>query len=189
MLVIYDGNQPLKSACDASPYGVGAGILHIMDNGEERPIAIASCTLMETEKEYAQIEREALSIIYGVRKFHKYIYGRKFTLTTDHKPLLPAIPTLAALQMQRWVLVLMAYNYNIEYRKSADHMNADAMSRLLTVVKDCTGDEGNVFYFSQVDDLPVSARDIAQATRKDPTLCKVWNYTVNSWPNYMSEEN
>ncbi|KAL0159700.1 hypothetical protein M9458_043425, partial [Cirrhinus mrigala] len=195
VLVHYDGNRPLKLACDASPYGVGSVISHIMDNGEERPIAFASCTLTETEKKYAQIEREDLSIIYGVRKFHKYIYGRKFTLITDHKPLLAilgpkaAIPTLAALRMQRWALVLMAYNYDIEYRKSADHMNADAMSRLPTVVKDCTGEEGSVFYFSQVDDLPVSARDIAQATRKDPTLCKVWNYTVNGWPNYVSEEN
>ncbi len=195
VLVHYDGNRSLKLACDASPYGVGAVISHIMDNGEERPIAFASRTLTETEKKYAQIEREALSIIDGVRKFHKYIYGRKFTLITDHKPLLAilgpkaAIPTLAALRMQRWALVLMAYNYDIEYRKSADHMNADAMSRLPTVVKDGTGEEGSVFYFSQVDELPVSARDIAQATRKDPTLCKVWNYTVNGWPNYVSEEN
>ncbi len=174
---------------------MGAVISHIMDNGEECPIAFASRTITETEKKYAQREREALCIIYEVRKFHKYIYGRKFTLITGHKPLLEilepkaAIPTLAALRMQRWALVLMAYNYDIEYRKSADHMNADAMSRLPTVVKDCTGEEGNVFYFSQVDELPVSARDIAKATRKDPTLCKVWNYTVNGWPNYVLEEN
>ncbi len=147
VLVHYDGNRPLKLACDASPYGVGAVISHIMDNGEEHPIAFASRTLTEIEKKYAQIEREALSIIYGVRKFHKYIYGRKFTLITDHKPLLAilgpkaAIPTLAALRMQRWALVLMAYNYDIEYRKSADHMNADAMSRLPTVVKGCTGNK------------------------------------------------
>ncbi len=46
-----------------------------------------------------------------------------------------------------------------------------------------------MFYFSQVDELSVSARDIAQATRKDPTLCKVWKYTVNGWPNYVLEEN
>ncbi|KAL0160062.1 hypothetical protein M9458_043787, partial [Cirrhinus mrigala] len=125
VLVHYDGNRPLKLACDASPYGVGAVISHIMDNGGEHPIAFASCTLTETKKKYAQIEREALSIIYGA-----------------------AIPTLAALRMQRWALVLMAYNYDIE--------NADAMSRLPTVVKDCTGEEGSVFYFSQVDDLPVN---------------------------------
>lgn len=96
------------------------------------------------------------------------------------------MPTLAALRMQRWALVLMSYNYDIEYRKSADHMNADAMSRLPTMGKDCIGEDGSVFYFSQVDELPVSARDIVP--RKDPTLCKVWNYTLNGWPNYVLEE-
>ncbi|RXN15243.1 Retrovirus-related Pol poly from transposon opus [Labeo rohita] len=65
VLVHYDGNRPLKLECDASPYGVGVVISHIMDNGEECPIVFASRTLTETEKKYAQIEQEALSIIYG----------------------------------------------------------------------------------------------------------------------------
>lgn len=90
-----------------------------MENGEEKPIAFASRTLSKVESKYAQIEKEALSIIFGVKKFHKYLYGRRFTLITDHKPLLAilglksAIPTLAALRMQRWALISMAYNYEI----------------------------------------------------------------------------
>ena len=88
------------------------------------------------EKQYAQIEREALGLIFGVKKFHQYLYGRAFTLQTDHKPLMTilgpktAIPMLAAAHMQRWALILSAYQYNIEYRKSNDNANADAMSRL-----------------------------------------------------------
>ncbi len=74
LLVHYDGNQPLKLACDASLYGLGAVISHIMDNGEERSIAFASRKLTKTDKKYAQIERKALSVIYGVRKLHKYIH-------------------------------------------------------------------------------------------------------------------
>ena len=73
---------------------------------------------------YPRIEKEALSIILGVKKFHKYLYGRKFQLLTDHKP------TLAALGMQRWALILQAYQYDIEYRKSELHVNADMLSRL-----------------------------------------------------------
>uniref|UniRef100_A0AAZ3NPL7 ribonuclease H n=1 Tax=Oncorhynchus tshawytscha TaxID=74940 RepID=A0AAZ3NPL7_ONCTS len=121
-LAHYNTEMKLRLGCDASPYGVGAVISHVLPSGEEHPIAFASRTLSPSEKNYAQIEKEALRIIFGVKKFHKYLYGRKFQLLTDHKPLLAilgpksAIPTLAALRMQRWALILLAYDYEIEYR-------------------------------------------------------------------------
>jgi len=193
-VVHYDTKKPMRLACDASPYGVGAVISHIMENGEEKPIAFASRTLTDAERNYAQIEKEALAIIFGVKKFHKYLYGRKFTLITDHKPLLAIlgpksdIPTLAALRMQRWALILMAYNYDIEYRRSADHANADALSRLPRRDKDKTAEDKNIFYFSAVDDLPVHASDIARSTRKDPLLSKVREITLNGWPDHIEDE-
>jgi hypothetical protein len=84
----------------------------------------------------AKIEREVLSIIYGVKKFYDFLYGRKFTLITDHRPLLAilgsklGVPTKAAARMQRWALILSAYEYDTEYRDSASHANCKALSRL-----------------------------------------------------------
>ena len=86
-----------------------------MPDGSERPIAFASYTLSTSEHNYAQLEKEALSLIFGVKKFHQYLYGRRFTIITDHKPLTAilgakkGIPSLAAARLQRWAVLLSAY--------------------------------------------------------------------------------
>jgi len=87
VLVHYDARLPLVMACDASPYGVGAVLSHVIDN-EERPIWNASKTLHGAELNYSQLDKEALAIMFGIKKFHKLVYGRPFTIITDHKPLL-----------------------------------------------------------------------------------------------------
>ena len=71
VLVHYDDKLPLKLKCDASPYGVGAVLVHVFPNGEDRPIAFASRSLTAAEKGYAQFDREALGIVFGVKRFHQ----------------------------------------------------------------------------------------------------------------------
>ena len=133
VLAHYNPQLPLQLAGDASSYGVGAVLSHKYPDGSERPIAYASRTLLPSERNYAQIEKEALALIFGIQKFHQYIYGRKFTLITDHHPLLAilgpkrGIPSIAAASMQRWALVLSAYQYDIVYRSTRDHANADCL--------------------------------------------------------------
>ena len=82
VLVHNDPTLPLTLAGDASAYGIGAVISHILPDGSERPIAFASRSLSPSERTYAQIEKESLSLIYGVKKFHQYLYGRKFPITS-----------------------------------------------------------------------------------------------------------
>ena len=88
MLVHYNPDLPLKVAADASSRGLGAVLSQVMPDGMEHPVAYASRTLSSAEKKYAQVEKEALALIFAVKKFHQYLYGRVFTLVTDHKPLL-----------------------------------------------------------------------------------------------------
>lgn len=135
VLTHFDPQLPILLACDASAYGLGAVISHQMTDGSERPIAYASRTLSKTEVNYSQIEKEALGIIFGVQKFRDYLYGRKFVLVTDHKPLVKILglkmgaPALAAARLQRWALLLSAYQYDIVYKASLEHANADGLSR------------------------------------------------------------
>ncbi|RXN04226.1 putative protein K02A2.6-like protein [Labeo rohita] len=180
VLTHYDPELPIRLACDASPYGVGAVISHLCPNGEEKPIAFASRTLSRAERNYAQIEREALSIIFGIRKFHQYLYGRRFTLLTDHQPLTAilspnrSIPSMAAARMQRWALLLAAHDYVLEYKKAAHHANADGLSRLpLPVTHTEKMDTVDVFYANQVATLPVSNAEIKRGNLTDSTLSSV----------------
>ena len=81
-LAHYDPAKPIRLAC------VSAVISQLESNGKERPVEFASRSLNKVERGYAQIEREALALIFGVRKFHQYLYGQMFTLQTDHKLLM-----------------------------------------------------------------------------------------------------
>ena len=86
-LVQCDSSKKLVLSCGASPYGLGAVLSHIID-GKERPISYASRTLSPAERNYAQVDKEGAAVILGFKKFHQYLYGQKFKIFTDHKPLL-----------------------------------------------------------------------------------------------------
>lgn len=194
LLVFYDMKKPLRLACDSSAYGVGAVVSHLMEDGSERPIAFASRTLSSSERNYAQVEKEALSLIFGVKKFHKYLYGRTFTLITDHKPLVTifgpknGIPTLAAARMQRWALILSGYQYQIVYRPSQEHGNCDSLSRL-PVEGNLGTEEYEDVYCTGLDntELPICNTDIARATKVDPLLARVFELTLNGWPSQVND--
>lgn len=84
VLTHFSDELPLKLDTGASNYGVGEVISHIYPNGEERPIAFASRALNKSERNYPKI-KEALSIVFGIRKFHQYLFCRKFVLVTDQQ--------------------------------------------------------------------------------------------------------
>lgn len=192
-LMHFDPTLPIQLACDASPYGVGAVVSHLLPSGEERPIAFASRTLSQAEGRYAQIEREALAIVFGVKRFHQYLFGRKFTLLTDHRPLTSifgphtGIPSLAASRMQRWALLLSAHQYDIKYRKADLHGNADGLSRLPLPVTHTKSKPAEIFYFKDVTVAPVTSAHVKKHTRADPILSEVVDIITRGKKGVMNE--
>lgn len=177
VLVHYDPNLPLTLATDASPVGVGTVLSHVYPDGTERPIAFASRTLTNTEKNYAQIDKEALAIIWAVQKFYMYLKGRRFSLITDHKPLVAifgskrGLPVLTATRLLHYALILQSFEFDIKYRDTKNHGNADFLSRLPTKSEELdVKDDISMRQMTQIETLPVTSKELSNATGKDLEL-------------------
>ena len=110
-------------------------------------------------------------------------------LVTDHKPLLSilnakaVIPSVAAVRMQRWSIFLSAYSYNIQYKGTKMHANADSLSCLpVQGEEDQDTAATRMFKISFIDKLSVTAADIATETCKDRVLSQVYQFVLEGWP-------
>nr|XP_041632159.1 uncharacterized protein K02A2.6-like [Drosophila kikkawai] len=179
----------------ASSFGIGVVLSHLQPEGGERPIVFASKTLDKHQAKYSQIEKEALSIVFGVKRFHQYLYGRKFILLTDHKPLVTIfnpskhLPLMTSNRLQRWAIILMAYNFEIQYRSTSAHGNADALSRLPVGTDPDFDKEEEACYTVLESTPPINSETIRNHVDKDKVLKQVLQYVSEGWPEKLQQGN
>lgn len=130
------------------------------------------------EKNYSQIDKEATAIYWGIKKFFQYVYGRKFILITDNKPLTTifnpykSLPALSATRMLHYALFLSGFDYTIEYKRTSEHGNADYLSRFPQEPPDVhVPDQIYRFQANQIGTLnTITHQTIKQETKVDPNL-------------------
>ena len=192
-LVPYNQDSALILATDASSYALGAVLSQPGESGLH-PVEFASRKLTGAETKYSMVEKEALAVVWAVKKFHRYLYGRVFEIHTDHRALQfvfspeKSLPVMTVSRLARWAIILQSYTYTIRYEQVPQ---ADVLSRLVGAdrqgvnqidsVTDCCDDKPvcicdeqlTCFFLGKSVKWKTSAADIAKETRKDPVLSKI----------------
>lgn len=192
LLEYFDPKKPLVIVSDACNYGLGGVLAHVI-NGVEKPICFTSFSLNEAQKKYPILHLEALALVCSIKKFHKFVYGQKFTVFTDHKPLVGIFGkeggnSIYVTRLQRYVLELSIYDFDIIYRPSAKMGNADFCSRfplLEEVPKEC--DVEYVKSLNLTNELPMDFSKIANETSNDAFMQKVITFLQNGWPEKLDK--
>lgn len=192
-LAFYDPDAPTKVSADASSYGVGAVLLQELDS-HWKPVAYASRSMNDTERRYAQIEKEALAVTWACERFSTYILGKTFEIETDHKPLVPLLGAkhLNSLppRILRFRLRMDRFSYSINHVSGKSLCTADALSRAPTsppTQEDSTHAVlAELAMESQISHLPASPETLnrfQKGQHSDSLLTRVKTYCRNGWPD------
>ncbi|XP_031359175.1 uncharacterized protein K02A2.6-like [Photinus pyralis] len=184
ILRYYNPKKPITLSVDASKSGLGAVLLQ-----DNQPCAYASRAMTTTQQNYAQIEKELLAIVFGVNKFHQYVYGTKFIVETDHKPLIAIFKkplNACPARLQRMLLSLQKYQIHLIYKPGKDLIIADTLSRANSskTFDDNLDLEAQVCLIQKK--LIITDNRVAQLVKevsKDEELQSIKKYVVNGWPS------
>lgn len=195
VLQYFDANKPITLSVDASQNGLGATLLQ-----NNLPVSYSSRALTETEKGYAQIEKEMAAVVFGCLRYHQYIYGKKVIVESDHKPLVSIYkkPLIKCpLRLQRMLIKLQAYDIEIVHKKGTQLIIADYLSRnFLNEYKESdklalNEIEAHVNLIEQI--LPVSEQKFKlfqKETQNDKNLVELLKFVKLGWPdkNTLNDE-
>ena len=193
VLVYFDKNKTHVIQTDASKSGLGAVLLQ-----ESHPVIYASRTLLETEQRYSNIERELLSVVFGLERLHHYTYGQTITVQTDHEPLTSIWKksiAAASPRLQRLLLRLAQYDVDIQYLKGKENVIADALSRVHPLPPqsvDTKVQSEDYMYSRQTIPVnlitcttpvsPARLEELRAATANDSTLGQLQRTVMQGWP-------
>ncbi|RXN30291.1 retrotransposon-like family member retr-1 [Labeo rohita] len=188
VLQFFDPTKKTKESTDASKNGLGAVLLQA-DDEIWKPVAYASRSMTDSECRYAQIKKECLGLVFGLEKFHNYVYGLPtFTAETDHRPLIAIIKknlNEMTPRIQRLMMKLQRYDFNLVYTPGKYLVLADTLSRASTQNSENTTEEDVEIHVNLVRTaFPVSdakSKQIAEETRKDDELEAVTDNMYNGW--------
>lgn len=196
-LALFDPTLHTIVSTDASDYGLGGVLSQVGPDKIERTVAFASRTLSAAERKYATVEKEALACVWAVERWRTYLWGRRFTLRTDHQALTTLLTTKgvgrAGLRVSRWSARLMSYNYDIIYRPGAENAPADCMSRL--PLPAAPSPDGSVEPAHMEDSDPeivallstarnsLSAADLDSACASCPEITNLRTQITCGWPS------
>ena len=188
-------NVPTAVSCDASPCGLGAILWQQDSSGQWLPVTCASRSLADAETRYSQLEREMLGVVLALTRFRQYVLGRHVDVFTDHKPLLSIVRKPfddVPPRLQRWLVALMPYGYNLQHVPGKQLFCTDALSRapLPGVIPSPAESRSLHEYVGLVlEAAPVAIDDIRNATVDDSLLSKVMQRVLtSSWQNLLPSE-
>ena len=177
--------SPTILQTDASKKGLGPMLLQ-----NSTLVMFASRALTGSEKNYQNLEWECLATIWGMEKFHYFLYGKQVTLETDQKPLVAIYKKhMVEISPRIQCLIVRSFPYqpfNIRYQKGVEIPLADALSRVTPLSMEEDGIQLPIIAVNQVmANIPCSSNDLDQIreeTRKDPTLKLPMHYILDGWP-------
>ena len=184
-----DPNKPIFIHTDFSGHGIGALLVQPGVPGTEYVCAAISRSLNRHEASYSSFHGEMLACVWAVKMFHHFLFGRPFTIVTDHQPLTYLLTQRDLTgKPARWALMLAEYDITIVHRPGTSHQDADALSRL--VAEDLSSDD---FTGARLDGPPRDASPcetkedaatvLVAASSLDP---QVWDQTLAAWGALMA---
>lgn len=180
ILAPFDETKATAIQCDASQHGLGCCLLQ-----DGKPISFASRSLNDAEKNYSQIEKEMLSILFACTKFHYYTYGRQIKVINDHKPLLGImkkdIHKIPSAKLQRMKLKLLNYDIKLEFAPGKTIQLADYLSRYEQIIE-TKEDKSMSHAVLSINVSDERVNELQKETENDENLKEIINYCLNGWP-------